>query len=366
MMRVGIVGCGKMADQHARQIQRIPGATLAAVCDSEPLMALQMSERYGVGQSFTNVLEMLDRTPLDVVHIVTPPQTHCALAVASMKAGCHVYVEKPFTVTTAEAEELIRAAADTGRKITAGHNAQFTHAMRRMRQLVTSGYLGGRPVHMESLYCYDLGDPAYARAVLSDRDHWARRLPGSLVQNIISHGVSKLVEFLAGDNPKVLACGFTSKALRRAGEDDVVDEVRIVIEDEESTTAYFTFSSQMRPPLHQFRLYGPKNGLIVDDDHQTVLRLSAKEYKSYIRYVVPPVDYAGQYLRDVGNNVWKFLRGEFHLPYDAGLKTLLEAFYHSIENDTPPPLPYRDILVTARIMDAAFAQVTTRRSLAAG
>ena len=69
-----------------------------------------------------------------------------------------------------------------------GHNYQFSHAARRMRALVQSGYLGGAPVHMESYYGYDLGDPSYARALLGDKHHWVRRLPGKLLHNIISHG----------------------------------------------------------------------------------------------------------------------------------------------------------------------------------
>ena len=59
MIRVGIVGCGKMADQHATQIQRIPGAKIVGVCDSEPLMARQMSERFRVDPFYTDAQDML-------------------------------------------------------------------------------------------------------------------------------------------------------------------------------------------------------------------------------------------------------------------------------------------------------------------
>ena len=59
-----------------------------------------------------------------------------------------------------------------------------------MRALVGRGYLGGAPVHMESYYCYDLTQPGYARALLGDKQHWVRRLPGKLLQNIISHGIA--------------------------------------------------------------------------------------------------------------------------------------------------------------------------------
>ncbi len=84
-----------------------------------------------------------------------------------------------------------------------------------MRALVKSGYLGGPPVHMESYYCYDLGDPSYARALLGDKNHWVRRLPGKLLQNIISHGIARIAEFLTSDAPQVIAYGFVSPLLKR-------------------------------------------------------------------------------------------------------------------------------------------------------
>src|SRR5262249_25731658 len=149
-----------------------------------------------------------------------------------------------------------------------GHDAQFGHAARRMRALVQSGYLGGLPVHMESYYCYELGDSGYVRALLSDEQHWVRRLPGKLLHNITSHGIAKIAEFLTTDSPQVIAHGFVSPFLRGMGESELIDELRVIISEEGRTTAYFTFSSQMRPSLHRLCLYGPKNGLIVDQDQE--------------------------------------------------------------------------------------------------
>ncbi len=363
MIKIGIIGCGKMADQHAAQIQRISDSKIIGVCDREPLMAQQMSERFKVEKHFTNTQEMLRGVELDVVHITTPPQSHFELGKICLEAGCHVYIEKPFTVNTAQAVELIKIANERGLKLTAGHNAQFTHAMIRMRELVNNGYLGGKPIHIESHYCYDFGDESYAKAFLEDSDHWARRLPGSLLQNVISHGISKIAEFLTGDNPTVIAHGFTSNLLRKLGENTIVDEVRVIIQDEDFTTAYFTFSSQIKPVPHQLRLYGRKNSLIVDDDHQVVIKVHNKDYKSYFRYFLPPFQYAKQYIENFSGNFRKFLRRDFHLPNDAALKTLIESFYHSITGKSSLPLSYREILLTSKIMDEIFRQIKDKTAV---
>ena len=361
MIKAAIVGCGKMADQHAVHIQRIGDAKLVAVCDVEPLMARQIAERFRVPDWFTDLDEMLGLARPDVVHITTPPHSHFPIARKCVAAGASAYVEKPFTLDSAEAEELIDAANRKGVKLTAGHNAQFTHAMQEMRRLVASGFLGGRAVHMESLYCYELGDAAYAKALLGDSEHWARKLPGSLVQNIISHGVARIAEFLTGENIVVSAQAFSSPFLQEIGQHDIVDELRLMIRDENATTAGFTFSTQISPAQHQFRLYGMKRSLIADDDHQVVLRLDNKEYKSYMRFFVPPVAFAGQYVRNLTRNVGKFLRSDFHLPNEAGLFMLISSFYKSVAEGAPLPIPYREIVLTSRIMDAAFEQIRSYR-----
>jgi len=358
MIRTAIIGCGKVADKHALQIARIGGTKLVAVCDVEPLMAQQMAERFSVERQFTDVRHMIDEVRPDVVHITTPPQTHFELGKICLLAGCHAYIEKPFTINAAEAEELVALAIRKDLKLTAGHNAQFTPVMVRMRQLVNDGYLGGRPVHIESIFCYETGgDAGYAKAFLGDSGHWLRRLPGSLLQNIISHGVGKIVEFLSGEKPLVIAQGFTSHALRRLGQEDIIDEVRVIIRDGEETTAYFTFSTQIQPSLHQFRVFGPRKSMIADDDNQVLIKLKANEYKSYVPYFVGPVQIGSQYLENLARNTWEFLKGDFHLPPDTGLRVLMEKFYSAISFGDPLPISYRDILLTSRIMDGIFSQV---------
>lgn len=357
MLKVAIVGCGKIADSHAAQIQRIDGCRIVGVCDREELMARQLYERFHADQYFSELTEMLRKAAPDVVHITTPPQGHYELGKKCLEHGCHIYVEKPFTVDRSEAEELIRIANKQELKLTVGHDDQFRHAARRMRSLVANGFLGGPPVHMESYYCYELGENSYVRALLGDKQHWVRRLPGQLLQNIISHGIARIAEFLTTDSPAVFAHGFVSPFLKRRGEEEIIDELRVIISEEERLTAYFTFSSQMRPSLHQFRLYGPKNGLVLDQDNETLIRLSGRRHKSYLEQFVPPFEFATQYVANFFWNFRTFLLRDFHAK--AGMKHLIEAFYHAIIHKTPPPIPYREILLTARIMDDIFNQIRT-------
>src|SRR5207245_7617632 len=225
MLKVAIVGCGKIADSHASQIQRIKGCEIVGVCDREELMARQLAERFNIARHFDDFTELIEEARPDVLHITTPPQSHFSIAKRCLEEGCHVYIEKPFTLYRKEAEELIALAGRKNLKLTAGHDDQFRHAARRLRQMVRDGYLGGAPVHMESYYCYELEETsAYAKALLGDRNHWVRELPGHLLHNIISHGIARIAEFLAADTPEVFALGVVSPMLRRMGEAGIVDE----------------------------------------------------------------------------------------------------------------------------------------------
>jgi predicted dehydrogenase len=355
MLKAAIVGCGKIADAHASQMRTIEGCEIVGVCDNEPLMAKQLFERFPVRQYYVDLSDLLERAKPDVVHITTPPSSHFELARLCLEAGSHVYVEKPFTINAREAEQLLMLADQKGLKITVGHDAQFIHAAQKMRALIREGYLGGPAIHMESQYCYDLTAPAYAKALLGDKKHWVRRLPGKLLQNIISHGIAKIAEHLTTDNPKVIAYGFVSPLLKSLRESDVIDELRVIISEDERTTAYFTFSSQMRPSLHQFCIYGPKNGLILDQDQETLLKLRGERFKSYLEKFVPPIIFSAQYLHNFKRNVGLFVATDFHM--SSGMRFLIRAFYSSITAGSPVPIPYREILVTARIMDAIFEQL---------
>jgi predicted dehydrogenase len=358
MLKVAIVGCGKIADDHAAQIQKIKGCEIVGVCDSEPLMAKQLFERFPVKRYFTDLSELLQEAHPDVVHVTTPPQSHFDIARTCLEHGANVYVEKPFTLNAADAEELVALAERRGLRLTAGHDDQFSPVARRMRALIGTGFLGGAPSHMESSFCYDLSDPAYARALLNDKRHWVRRLPGKLLHNIISHGIARIAEFMTTDTPQVNAHGFVSPYLQDMGETELVDELRVIISGDDGTTAYFTFSSQMRPLLHEFRIFGPRNGLIVDQDHETLIRLRGQKYKSYLEKFVPSVGFAAQFLGNLTTNVKSLMTHELHMK--SGMQCLIESFYDSIVQGTPPPIPYREILLTARIMDAIFQQLDSR------
>src|SRR6266513_2203693 len=285
MLRIAIIGCGKVADQHVQAIHRIPDCEIVSLCDRELLMAKQLGGRVGISECFSDLQEMLQAATPDVVHITTPPQSHFSLARQCLEAGSHVYLEKPFALTAEEVKSLIQLANSGDLKITAGHNYQFTLEMLEMRRLVKQGFLGGRPIHLESYWSYDLGDLRYASAFLGNRNHWVRQLPGQLFHNIISHGIAKLAEFLDDEVTEIVATAHQSEQLRSVGAEEVMDELRVMIRDKSGTTAFFCFSTQIRG-LNQLRVHGPSHSVTADIITGSLIRQKTRCYKSYLTYFI--------------------------------------------------------------------------------
>jgi len=359
MLRIALIGCGKVADQHVQAIGRIPDCVIVGLCDRELLMAKQLGERTGITTCFSELTEMLRTTSPEVVHITTPPQSHFPLARQCLEFGTHVYLEKPFTITANEAESLIDLAETRGLKITVGHNYLFTLEMLEMRRLIKAGFLGGPPVHSESYWSYDLGDRSYVAPMLGDRNHWVRQLPGQLFHNIISHGIAKLTEFLDSELVEIFATAYQSEQLQSLGAQEVMDELRVLIRDKHGTTAVFCFSTQVKG-LNQVRAYGSGGSITADIITGSLVRNPSHAYKSYLTYFIPPLKNAREHFGNARRNVSNFLRRRLY--QDFGMKELIERFYDSIRLGKPVPIPYREIILTAKIMDEIFAQIYPGRT----
>jgi hypothetical protein len=111
----------------------------------------------------------------------------------------------------------------------------------------------------------------------------------------------------------------------------------------------------MRPALHSFRIYGTKNGLTINQDQETLTKLRGQRAVSYVEKFVPPMTMARQNMENSFGNAKRFLGRDFHMK--SGMKYLIESFYNSIVDCEPLPIPYREIILTAHIMESIFGQL---------
>ncbi len=344
-LKVALVGCGQIADAHLQQIKKIEGVELVAVCDREPDLARQAAERFEVPRRYTDFGEMLERERPDVVHVTTPVPTHAPLTVQALRAGVHVYVEKPFTLDAAEALDVLQVARRTGRLVCLGHDQLFDPLWLRCRHLCSERLIG-EVRHVESVLGYPIDGP-FGRLVSADPEHWVRRLPGGLFHNTLSHPLYRVTDFLLDEQPLVWAVWFSHD--RRF---DFPTELRVELVGRQ-VTGTVLFSSAVKPRHRLTRVYGTKGTLDVDLNGQVIrLERDASLPGALAKLEVP----WRQWREAFGNlrrNVVRFWRGELH--YFAGMETLFRLFYESVRSGSEPPVPYDEALRVTRILDAVFA-----------
>jgi predicted dehydrogenase len=351
-LKIAIVGCGQIADGHVSEIAKIGQARVVAVCDLEPLMAAQLAARFGIPAHYSDFSELLGREAPDVVHICTPPQSHLPLARAAIDAGCHVFVEKPFALTYQDSVALVEYADRAQKRLTIGHISQFDPVAQDMRRLIDAGVLGDI-VHVDTFYGYDLAGP-FGKIILGSPDHWVHQLPGRLLQNNINHLLHKITEFVDDERPAIHAIAWRSHP-RTYGDarDHLLDELRLTIRGAE-VSAFGSFSSQIKPFQVFARVYGTRDTAHVDYVARTVTLAKTPSLPGAIGRLVAGFYHAYDHTRASAINVRRFATADFH--FFAGLETLLRKFYASVRGEGPPPIPSRDILRIAWMMDEIFRQ----------
>lgn len=148
MIRVGVIGYGYWGPNVVRNLHSLDSAQLVAICDQSPLAQERARRAYPCGEITSDTNEILRSPDVDAVAIITPVWTHFELAKAALENGKHVFVEKPFTANSDQAEMLIELAQRRNLKIMVDHTFLFTGAVKKIRQLIDEGELG-------DLYYYD-------------------------------------------------------------------------------------------------------------------------------------------------------------------------------------------------------------------
>src|SRR5260370_14616155 len=147
-VRVGVVGYGYWGPNVVRNFQGLENCQVVAICDQDPAGLQRARNLYPGVDMKLDSSELLSSSEIDAIDVVTPVWTHFELAKSALQNGKHVFVEKPFTSTPQQAEEIIELAERKRLKIAVDHTFLFTGAVKKMRQLVDDGTLG-------DLYYYD-------------------------------------------------------------------------------------------------------------------------------------------------------------------------------------------------------------------
>ena len=185
-VRIGVIGYGYWGPNIARNLSALDRCDFVAISDRNPNALKRAQKSYPGVHLTTDCNEILESPDIDAVAIVTPVWTHFGLAKTALENGKHVFVEKPFTSTSAQAEELIELASRKNLRIMVDHTFLFSGAVRKIRELVDNGTLG-------KLYYFDS-----TRVNLGLFQHDV-----SVVWDLAPHDLS-IMDYIIGDQPEAL------------------------------------------------------------------------------------------------------------------------------------------------------------------
>ncbi len=148
MVNIGVIGYGYWGPNIVRNFNGAEGARVVSICDKSQAALNRAGKMYPGIDITREYLEILASKNIDAVAIITPVSTHFALAKTALENGKNIFVEKPFTATAAQADELIDLAEKKGLKIMVDHTFIFTDAVRKIKDITDENKLG-------VLYYYD-------------------------------------------------------------------------------------------------------------------------------------------------------------------------------------------------------------------
>ena len=142
LLKLGVIGFGYWGPNIVRNLHSIDGCQVVSVCDKSPNALRRVVRQYSGINVTTDYSSVLQSPDIDAIAVITPVWTHFELAKAALLNGKHVFVEKPFTSTSAQAEELIELAERRNLRVMVDHTFLFSSPVLKIRELIDTGILG--------------------------------------------------------------------------------------------------------------------------------------------------------------------------------------------------------------------------------
>ena len=315
MIRVGLVGLGKMGISHYAILNAHPEVELVAVCDSAQYLLGMLSKYTGV-RTYGDYRSMIDEAALDCLVVATPSKTHADIVRYALERDLDVFCEKPFVLDPQDGERLV-ALARRGLRVTqVGYHYRFVGAFREAQRLLAAGALG-RIHHVRA--------EAYGPVVLRSKGStWrgARSEGGGCLYDYASHAID-LVNFLVGP-PTAVSGTSLAKVFSR----DVEDEVYATLHFRDGISGQLAANwsdASYRRMTTRVSIWGT-NGRINTD---------RQECQVYLRETVATLPdvrtgWTVRYTTELTEPVWYYLRGE---EYSAQIDHFIQAVKHRRTDD---------------------------------
>lgn len=346
-VRIGMIGAGAFPQRvQLPTLQRIAGVEVVALADANAERARACAAEFGIATVYSNYEELLAGGGLDAVLVTTPNATHAPIAMAALKAGCHVLVEKPMAINGDQAQAMADLARQQRKVLTIDLHQRFAAAHQLMRERIGQGELG-EIYHAHATWIRRAGIPGYGSWFTT-----AALSGGGALMDIGVHILDLALWML--DEPRVLTVSaLTSSLLGQSGQGrgqwgidrgtsgpfDVDDNVTALLRCANNLAITLDVAWASHAPAHQrLQFHGSQAGAIAEQHERNPLSLTF-----YRENQGEPVDETPELPAQA-------------MPSPEGL---LRGFIDSIRTGAPAPVPAEAGVRLARLCDAIYESART-------
>ena len=359
-LKSAVIGTGVISKQHLSFLRDCDRTELVGVCDLSPIAADYAASAFqaeGVppAAAYTSYSDLLKAQRPDVVHILTPPQTHLSIATDCLRSGAHVICEKPVAPTFSEFKNLWQISRECDRFLVEDHNYRFNGPVRAIQKLIDDGTLGDVQ-EVEIRMALDLRSGGrYADENLPSPIH---KMPAGVIHDFITHLSYLLLSLMPKSAaPESAQCDSSFDRVCAAwsnhGGGDLfkyVDLDAIVISNQ--VHGRIRFSSYTAPDCFAITVRGTR-GYAETDLFQPYLRCVVprsvgKQLSPLVNHFVSGWELMSASVRNFRSKVMQ------RTAYD-GLHYLLGETYEAISKGEMPPVGYEDMARTSRLVEALLA-----------
>ena len=258
IISVGILGAGYISTvAHLPSFARVKQAQLAAICDENESIAREVASRFRIPKVYSKLEDMLANEQLEFVDVCLPPHFHTTAVKRIINQGCNVLVEKPLTISTADADSLIQLAKDKKVKLFVLHNYSAVPSLIHAKELVAKGLIG-------DVIGVNINHFVTPVERYLEPSHWNHKLPGEYFSEMLPHLTMLLVEFL-GPTKQVQAT-----AARISNMPLKYDEMRIIAQTDKGLGS-INISLNCPVFILTVDIIGTKGQISVSGDYQAVV-----------------------------------------------------------------------------------------------
>jgi 2-alkyl-3-oxoalkanoate reductase len=320
--RVGLVGAGYVSTYHIRALQSLSDVEVVAIADSNTDRAGQVAAKFKIPAVYGSLAEMAAAKP-DVIHILTPPASHCPLTLEALDMGCHVFVEKPMAEASADCDRMISRARAVGRVLSVNHSARMDPIVLHALELVKNGACG----EILAVDFFRSSDyPPYPGGPVPP----AYKEGAYPFQDLGVHGLYLLEAFLGKIQNMDVRYSSTGRDPNL-----FFDQWRVLAECEKGTGQIY-LSWTARPMQNQLVIQGTRGIITVDCFLQTCIVRKKLPIPRFVDLVAGTMATSARLLCKVPLNVVRFVTGKL-LP-SPGIHVSVCAFYEALAKGAPPPV----------------------------